>query len=202
MKALPQRLDATLLHIKEKVKEEGQNLASPKSAKEKEMAEQQRKAEKEHVEKQERENEVADRATQEAWLAESSAAASEHHDAPKLSRKSSKASSTRSKASKKSAPKFDPPAAAGTDLSDEDDDDDDGEEEELAEHAFDHPSTYVEQPWIWIPKDGLGLSALLVNDFHAAGVDASDLGATMDDHSVVNVTRNPPDQEWEGGHDN
>ncbi|KAG7093058.1 hypothetical protein E1B28_009350 [Marasmius oreades] len=114
--------------------------------------------------------------------------------------KASKASNT-SKASKKSKSatvRFDPPAPAGVDLSD---DEDEGEDEEMQdEHAFDHPSTYEEQRWIWVPKDTLGLSEILVNELHEKGVDASDSGAVMDEKGVVEVTRNPPDQEWIGGH--
>ncbi|KAJ6594223.1 DUF221 family protein [Mycena capillaripes] len=124
-------------------------------------------------------------------------------DAPEMYRQSSSASrgSKKSKASSKKSdrPTFDPPAAAGVDLSDEDVSSD--EEEEQDDHAFDHPSTYVEQPWIWMPKDRLGLSQLLVDDLHSVGVDASDLGAVMDEKGIVEVTRNPPDEEWGGGHD-
>ena len=82
------------------------------------------------------------------------------------------------------------------------DTDTEGEEEaERADHTFDHPSAYVEQSWIWIPKDPLGLSEYLVNDLKAVGVDASDVGANMDDKGIVEVTRNPPDEDWGGGHD-
>lgn len=95
-------------------------------------------------------------------------------------------------------PTFDAPAPAGKDLSDDEDSDD---EIDLNEHAFDHPSTYVEQPWIWLPRDRLGLSEILVNELRDIGVDASDTGAVMDKKGVVEVTRNPPDEEWVGGHD-
>jgi len=89
---------------------------------------------------------------------------------------------------------FDPatPAARNSDSEDEDDEN---------EHAFDHPSTYVDQAWIWIPKDPLGLSEILTRDLKEAGVDASDVGANMDEKGVVEVTRNPPDEDWSGGHD-
>lgn len=79
------------------------------------------------------------------------------------------------------------------------DDSDDSEEDDA--HAFDHPSIYVEQPWIWIPRDHLGLSGVLVKELQDAGVNASDLGAEMQVNGVVEVTRNPPDEEWTGGHD-
>ncbi|KAF8917993.1 hypothetical protein CPB85DRAFT_1284409 [Mucidula mucida] len=95
-------------------------------------------------------------------------------------------------------PDIAPPAAAGVDLSDEEDGDD---EADFDEHAFDHPSTYEEQKWIWIPHDTLGLSEMLVQDLKDVGVDASDEGANMDEKGVVEVTRNPPDEEWAGGHD-
>ncbi|KAG7442521.1 uncharacterized protein BT62DRAFT_824455, partial [Guyanagaster necrorhizus] len=75
------------------------------------------------------------------------------------------------------------------------------DEADQDEHAFDHPSTYVEQPWIWIPHDVLGLSKVLVDDLKKAGVEASDAGAMMDRKGVVEVTRNPPDEDWAGGHD-
>lgn len=79
------------------------------------------------------------------------------------------------------------------------DDSDDSDEDDV--HAFDHPSIYVEQPWIWIPKDHLGLSGLLVKELQDAGINASDLGAEMQEDGIVEVTRNPPDEEWAGGHD-
>ncbi|KAG5729523.1 hypothetical protein E4T56_gene4603 [Termitomyces sp. T112] len=79
---------------------------------------------------------------------------------------------------------------------------DDSDEEEEDDHAFNHPSTYVEQPWIWIPADKLGLSVILKGDLISAGVNADDLGAFMDWKGTVDVKRNPPDEEWQGGHDN
>ena len=79
-----------------------------------------------------------------------------------------------------------------------DDDDDEDYEDEIDpnEHAFDHPSTYMEQRWIWIPRDSLGLSKVLVEELREAGVFASDDGAVMDQKGIVEVTRNPPDEEW------
>ncbi|TEB37492.1 DUF221-domain-containing protein [Coprinellus micaceus] len=113
--------------------------------------------------------------------------------------------STRSRASKKSKASskrsrisFDEAAPR---VSKVDDTDSDDEEEEDDTHAFDHPSTYQEQPWIWIPKDVLGLSEILAQDLRSGGVDASDVGAFMDEKGVVEVRRNPPDEEWTGGHD-
>lgn len=111
-------------------------------------------------------------------------------------RSKKKPKSVKSKKSKESLTVADP-APAGIDLSDSEGD----EEEEQDEHAFDHPSTYEEQKWIWIPKDTLGLSAELVRRLHEKGVDASDEGATMDVKGVVEVSRNPPDLQWTGGHD-
>jgi len=84
---------------------------------------------------------------------------------------------------KKEHPVFDAPAPALEDS--------DSDEEDENDHAFDHPSTYVDQPWIWLPKDPLGLSEVLVSELKAAGVDASDVGAIMDKKGVVEVTRNP-----------
>ncbi|KAK7039088.1 phosphate metabolism protein 7 [Paramarasmius palmivorus] len=68
-------------------------------------------------------------------------------------------------------------------------------------HAFDHPSTYKPQRWIWVPRDQLGLSRALVQYLKDRGVEASDEGADMDMKGVVEVTRGPPDEEWAGGHD-
>ncbi|KAF9453915.1 DUF221-domain-containing protein [Macrolepiota fuliginosa MF-IS2] len=78
---------------------------------------------------------------------------------------------------------------------------DEEDEEDGDVHAFDHPSTYVEQPCIWIPKDHLGLSGLLVAELEDAGVKASNLGAEMKEDGIVEVSRSPPDEEWTGGHD-
>lgn len=116
-----------------------------------------------------------------------------------LKRVPSTVSSTSAKSKKAETEelKLDPPAPAGRDLSNDEDED----EIDPNEHAFDHPSTYVEQPWIWIPKDRLGLSSVLVSELHNAGVDASDVGAVMDKKGIVEVSRNPPDKEWEGGLD-
>ncbi|EJD51989.1 hypothetical protein AURDEDRAFT_56051 [Auricularia subglabra TFB-10046 SS5] len=79
--------------------------------------------------------------------------------------------------------------------------DDDDADIELDEHAFDHPATYKPAPWIWVPRDPLGLSSVIVEELNMAGVSASDTGATVDKHGVVKVSRNPPDEEWEGGID-
>lgn len=78
--------------------------------------------------------------------------------------------------------------------------DDTDEETEDDVHAFDHPSTYVDQPWIWIPADHLGLSSLLVKELMGAGVCASDVGAEMREDGTVEVSRNPPDEKWSGGY--
>ncbi|KAF8875796.1 hypothetical protein CPB84DRAFT_439476 [Gymnopilus junonius] len=61
-------------------------------------------------------------------------------------------------------------------------------------HEFDHPSIYVDQSWIWIPKDTLGLSGYLKAELKDAGVDASDIGAFMDHKGVVEVTGSPADE--------
>ncbi|KAJ7647051.1 DUF221 family protein [Roridomyces roridus] len=109
-------------------------------------------------------------------------------DAPELYRRST---STSEGSKRALAPRID--------LDGEDDGDDTSDEElDDDEHAFAHPSTYVEQPWIWMPRDGLGLSKLLVDELRSGGVSASDIGAVMDDRGVVEVTRNPPDESWYG----
>lgn len=110
----------------------------------------------------------------------------------KRSRRSSKASSKRPRIS------FDAPAPR---VNHDEDSDSDVEVEDEDSHAFDHPSTYQEQVWIWIPKDGLGLSELLAANLREVGVFASDVGAFMDEDGIVEVRRNPPDEEWTGGHD-
>ena len=52
----------------------------------------------------------------------------------------------------------------------------------------------METPWIWIPKDELGLSAFLVGELNSAQVQASDLGAEINEKGTVEVDRGPPDQ--------
>lgn len=131
-------------------------------------------------------------------VAETAATAdSNTENAQNLSRKNSTSSRKKEKSSSSSPriPAFDAPAPAIKD-SDTSDEEDDGND-----HAFDHPSTYVDQVWIWIPKDVLGLSDFLVKDLKDVGIDASDVGANMDAKGVVEVTRNPPDEDWGGGHD-
>ncbi|KAJ3909109.1 DUF221 family protein [Lentinula edodes] len=66
-------------------------------------------------------------------------------------------------------------------------------EDSLDEHAFDHPSTYVAQPCVWIPRDPLGLSTVLVEYLEEAGVRASDEGAIMDAKGAVMVMKPPPE---------
>ena len=82
-----------------------------------------------------------------------------------------------------------------------DGDDAEQEDEDFDAHGFAHPSTYAAQPWIWVPRDALGLSAHFVAAFRAAGVLASDAGAAMDARGDVEVSRGPPDEGWAGGHD-
>ncbi|GJE89817.1 hypothetical protein PsYK624_059250 [Phanerochaete sordida] len=77
----------------------------------------------------------------------------------------------------------------------------DEEDKDFDVHGFDHPSTYEGQPWIWVPRDPYGISRLLVDELRAAGVEASDEGSVMDEKGTVEVTRGPPDQDWEGGRD-
>ena len=79
--------------------------------------------------------------------------------------------------------------------------DEEEEDKDFDVHGFDHPSTYAPQPWIWVPRDALGLSAVLVREYRAAGVDADDEGAEMDCKGGVEVSRGPPDEEWAGGYD-
>ncbi|KIO24905.1 hypothetical protein M407DRAFT_15343 [Tulasnella calospora MUT 4182] len=81
------------------------------------------------------------------------------------------------------------------------DNSDDDDEDDIEDNAFNHPSTYKPTPIIWIPKDDLGLSVLLVEELTLAGVSASDVGAFINENGDVDVSRNPPDEEWTGGHD-
>ena|ERR1700722_323829 len=39
-------------------------------------------------------------------------------------------------------------------------------DEDFHDHAFDHPSNYQNRTWIWIPKDKLGLSTILVEELN------------------------------------
>ncbi|CAE6462438.1 unnamed protein product [Rhizoctonia solani] len=75
------------------------------------------------------------------------------------------------------------------------------DDSDLDDFAFDHPNTYKDAPWIWIPKDTLGMSTVLLKELHAAKVEASDEGAEMDEKGLVIVSRNPPDEAWGGGLD-
>jgi len=43
----------------------------------------------------------------------------------------------------------------------------------------------------------LGLSEIELAGNREAGVDTSDLGATMNEKGKVDITRPPPDEEWE-----
>lgn len=98
------------------------------------------------------------------------------------------------------------PAAPGlkeTTTKDRDGDGDADSDDDLDfdENGFKHPSMYTNQPWIWLPKDEVGVSDRLVAEFRSAGVEASDVGAFMDMKGNVEVQRNPPDEDWAGGHD-
>lgn len=172
LRQLPAQLDNQLETLKDKVKQgEEALLRSPKERKEKGKL-------------------SMESAASQSQVAES---AEEQQQAPELYKKSSRsAGRLRRRRSDPGAP-----AAAG-DSSDGTSSDEEGDRDE---HAFDHPSTYVDQEWIWLPKDRLGFSGMIVGDLRKVGVDASDLGAIMDEKGVVEVTRGPPDNEWAGGND-
>ncbi|KAF7306002.1 hypothetical protein HMN09_00754700 [Mycena chlorophos] len=210
---LPAVLDHTLLTIRAKVKEEGEYLANPKS-----WREQKRQSEEAELGRASTSKDLApvDEKDEEKVAAEKAVMNDlKDGDAPELYRQSS-SSSRKSKASRRSSKRrlqkrrsgtendkdeeahSEHESTGGVDLSDEDVSTD--EEEETDENAFDHPSTYQAQPWIWLPKDRLGLSRMLVGDLEAVGVSASDDGAIMDQRGVVEVTRNPPDEDWIGGY--
>ena len=78
---------------------------------------------------------------------------------------------------------------------------DDDSDSDFDDYGFNHPSTYADQPWIWLPKDDLGLSDLLVTELRDGGVDASDEGSYMDRYGNVEVSRSPPEEPWAGGQD-
>lgn len=82
-----------------------------------------------------------------------------------------------------------PAPPAGREVGDDESDDD--TDEDMDEHAFDHPSTYKPAPWIWVPKDTLGLSDVILRELHEVGLDASDLGASMNEKALVRVTSVP-----------
>lgn len=104
-------------------------------------------------------------------------------------------------ASGKDALVFDAPAPKIKVDRDGDGDLDTESEDDLDDHAFDHPSTYQDQPWIWIPQWEAHprLSKQLVDDITSLGVDASDVGAIIEDNGTITVRRSPPDEVWEGG---
>ncbi|KAF7315698.1 hypothetical protein MIND_00085400 [Mycena indigotica] len=206
IKHLPHAIDHTLLAIKAKVKEEGEHLALPKAAREKLADDERRHAKAEadaEIGRPSTSKEPVSGKTETQKEAEKAVMSDlKNGDAPELYRKSSSSS----RESKASSARRRPPVKkqrsnpmADVDLSEEDVSTD--EEEETDENAFDHPSTYQAQRWIWVPKDRLGLSRLLVDNLHRAGVDASDEGAVMDERGVVEATRNPPDEDWAGGWD-
>lgn len=74
------------------------------------------------------------------------------------------------------------------------DTDSSGEDADFDDKGFQHPSTYEEQPCIWIPKDGLGLSRYLIAELSASKVLASDEGTSISDEGYVVVTQGPPDE--------
>lgn len=119
---------------------------------------------------------------------------------PKLLTRTNTGESNASAKSKKSNRSRIAPAAPAmkTSIAGNSDSEDDSD---LEDYAFDHPNTYKDAPWIWIPEDELGVSKALVKELHEAKVEASDVGASMTKKGVVEVSRNPPDEAWGGGLD-
>ncbi|CAK5265567.1 unnamed protein product [Mycena citricolor] len=212
---LPKQLDSTLVTLRARVKEEGEYLASPSSKRKHKFSEDTPRESFDpsstdspstshdpaspppttegEGQKQAEKQVIADLPEGDApeLYRPKSPAPSHTSERPRASRSRTR---TQSKTTRPGRPSID-----SRDLSDEDVSTDD--EEDTDEHAFDHPSTYMPQPTVWLPKDRLGISELLIGEMRAAGVDASDLGASMDARGVVEVTRNPPDEVWEGGND-
>lgn len=60
---------------------------------------------------------------------------------------------------------------------------------ELDPRAFDHPSTYDDLNPVWVPNDSFGMGNAAIRDLRAAGIDATDEGAEMDDKGGVHITR-------------
>ncbi|GAA5911541.1 uncharacterized protein JCM6883_005788 [Sporobolomyces salmoneus] len=70
-------------------------------------------------------------------------------------------------------------------------------EEHLDRHAFDHPASYEDYPTVWIPQDRRGFYEREVGDTKSAGVDVSTEGATMNEKGKVDISRGPPEEEWD-----
>lgn len=150
------------------------------------------KGEEAHMKQEEKQRQ--ERAEEEARVAGPSL-----EGAPELYERRSNESRSTVASDESGRPQIAPAAEAATNLSDAGDSD--ADTADLDDHAFDHPSTYKEQPWIWIPSDEYGFSDFLVEELQAAKVDASNVGATVDLKRVVEVSRNPPDHDWKGGVD-
>lgn len=54
--------------------------------------------------------------------------------------------------------------------------------------------------WVLL-QDELGVSKALLNELHETRVEASDKGAKINKKGVVEVSRNPPEEAWDGGLD-
>jgi len=70
-------------------------------------------------------------------------------------------------------------------------------EEHIDKHAFDHPATYEDYPTVWIPQDRRGLYEREVHDTKAAGVEVSSEGATMNEKGKCDISRAPPEEDWD-----
>ena len=80
-------------------------------------------------------------------------------------------------------------------------DDDSDLDDDLEDNAFNHPSMWEPQRFIWLPQWEAfpALSEELVKELMESKVDASDLGAVIDNGGNVKVMRGPPDEDWSGG---
>jgi len=67
------------------------------------------------------------------------------------------------------------------------------------DNGFDPPSTFQDQPIIWLAEDAHGLARIEVTKIQQAKVEASTQGANMDQDGKIHVSRGPPDETWLDG---
>jgi len=70
-------------------------------------------------------------------------------------------------------------------------------EQKLDSHAFTNPAAYKPQPVVWLPKDTLGIAKIELESNRLSGIESSDQGAIMNEKGKVEISRPPPDEEWD-----